>query len=104
LVRKAANVEQLASVDRASNVLGKLSYPLYAVHYPIVRAIGFVVLRHPMPLIAQLGIVGLSVAVITMAAWIMSRFYDEPVRRALTRRLLPVTAVSRPAICVSVQH
>ncbi len=77
---------------RVSHFLGELSYPLYAVHYPLMYLfyahIGF---NGDLVPIVKLGdvwpvAVALPVACILLA-WLCWRLYDSPVRRFLARRL-----------------
>jgi peptidoglycan/LPS O-acetylase OafA/YrhL len=91
LVWFAAGSTASAALSRIFDVAGKLSYPLYAVHYPIVRLIGFVLLHHSVSIAGQLAVVAISVVGLTILGWIVFRFYDQPVRRALTLRLLPAS-------------
>lgn len=56
---------------------GNVSYPLYAVHWPIAVAVVFA--GFPLPVALVLG-----VAVPVIAADLALRFYDRPVRRWLT--------------------
>ena len=88
LILSMANCRTPARFSKASSVAGQLSYPLYAVHYPIVRGVGYVILRHPMPTLARLGIVGLTMIGLVVLAWALFRYYDEPLRRTLTRRFV----------------
>lgn len=58
---------------RAASWMGGLSYPLYAIHQPIVVAFGW-----------------LSVPFVVFGAWALDRFYDRPARgwlRAVLKRL-----------------
>ena len=73
--------------ERLGGTLGRLSYPLYAVHLPLLTA--------GAALIAASGVGGwrraaaevLLVAGVVSIAWMAQRFYDEPVRRWLGLRL-----------------
>jgi peptidoglycan/LPS O-acetylase OafA/YrhL len=69
----------------ATKWLGDISYPLYALHYPILLLVGGVAKLAHVPDIITLA-VGTIVSV--MAAWIAFKFYDEPVRRWLSNRLI----------------
>lgn len=73
---------------RVCGVAGALSYPLYAVHYPLVRGICFILLHHSVSEAGRLALAGLTVSGLTLLGWIVFRWYDQPLRRALSRWLL----------------
>jgi peptidoglycan/LPS O-acetylase OafA/YrhL len=70
---------------RVFNVLGNLSYPLYAIHVPFLGLLVAVMTRFgyatPSLLMSSLALVGLAVTCI-----VFERFFDRPVRRILTRK------------------
>ena len=66
---------------------GEISYPLYAIHYPIVRAVSFLLGKYHVAVPGRLAAFAITVVVVLVAAWLALRFYDEPVRRYLSRRL-----------------
>ena len=73
---------------------GRLSYPVYIIHYPAIYVFAHWVWKmHPSAprlwLVASLLCAG-----VIFAAWLLLKYYDEPLRAYLTRRL---TAVSVPA-------
>jgi peptidoglycan/LPS O-acetylase OafA/YrhL len=72
----------------ACRLLGDISYPLYAIHYPIIRAICFVVDRFALSAAERLGIAAISIVAIMGLSWGVFAFYDRPVRQFLTQRLL----------------
>jgi len=87
IVYMAASEKQLgARLERACKWLGDVSYPLYMVHYPFM----YLFFAHvwdnklsfaqawPLALCVVVGCLGL--------AWLLLRYYDEPVRRWLTAR------------------
>jgi peptidoglycan/LPS O-acetylase OafA/YrhL len=106
LVGAASNGEPAAALIGACAVGGDLSYPLYAIHYPIVRAICFVLNKHAAGIPTRLAAVSAGTAMIIGMAWAAFTFYDRPVRRFLTRHLLddttagvrtaPIVAPARP--------
>jgi peptidoglycan/LPS O-acetylase OafA/YrhL len=66
--------------------LGRLSYPLYALHFPLYCAAAGLAARFPAfgPVIA-IGAIALACV---LALW-LARIYDEPVRRWLSSRAQP---------------
>ena len=58
---------------RVAAVSGDISYPLYAIHQPIVVAFGW-----------------WSVLPLGFAAWLLDRYYDRPVRRWINRPAVKV--------------
>lgn len=75
--------------------LGWLSYPIYCVHFPIVRAVEIL---HDSGYRFGVPPVVVSVAVSVAVAIAITRLYDEPLRAWLTRRLAGTVAWrSQPA-------
>ncbi|MBF9238621.1 acyltransferase [Hymenobacter sp. BT683] len=72
---------------------GRISYPLYLVHYPFIYVFThWVQARHPpmtQVLPVMVGLTGFFVAL----AWAALRFYDEPVRAWLNARHRLVAAI-----------
>ena len=62
---------------------GMISYPLYAIHYPIARAVGFLLMHHALPPAVRLAAVVASAAAIVLLAAACEVFYDAPLRRRL---------------------
>ncbi|MDE6490442.1 MAG: acyltransferase, partial [Muribaculaceae bacterium] len=80
------------TTDRRSSgickFLGDISYPVYAVHYPLMYLFYAWVWSEGLSF-ADSWPVALAVAAASiLIAWLSLRFYDEPVRRRLTRRFL----------------
>ena len=72
-------------VNRICSWLGRLSYPLYIIHYPFVYwAWDFAFFGHPRPGVMTYAMLATFPAMIGLAAAVM-RLYDEPVRRWLVR-------------------
>ena len=70
---------------RFCSILGMLSYPIYLLHDPIGRLVGFIVKqRFPQP---EVLIVASLIGTV-LASWLILRWIDEPVRRALRKRLI----------------
>ena len=80
-----------ANTRQISALLGNLSYPLYAIHYPLMYLfyahIGF---DGNLVTINRLSEVWLAALVVPVAsivlAWLCFRYYDLPLRRWLTKR------------------
>lgn len=71
---------------KAMTLIGEISYPLYAIHYPVMylfyQYIGFPNVHTTMKEIWPLAI-GIAAACIILA-YLVLNFYDKPVRRKLT--------------------
>ena len=70
-----------------SRFLGLISYPLYAIHVPIIeltRRTVRVAHYETLDLAPALGIA--LTTVLVFVSWPLVKYYDEPVRRALTQR------------------
>ncbi|MFK4873972.1 acyltransferase family protein [Novosphingobium sp. ZW T3_23] len=59
-----------------------ISYPIYALHYPLLFAVSKLAARLDVPGKVEL-VAGLALSV--AVAWIAGRYYDEPVRRFLAK-------------------
>ena len=70
-----------------SRVSGRLSYPLYIVHYPLIYIFAHWYWRaHPST--PQLWLVAASLYVgVILLAWLLLKYYDEPLRAWLTRNV-----------------
>lgn len=67
---------------------GRISYPLYILHYPFLLIyMNFVLSRKPPAAVADMAGAGSFVLVIAVS-WLALKLYDEPVRRWLKTRLL----------------
>lgn len=67
--------------------LGRISYPVYIVHYPIMYLFYAWVWANGLTFAGVWPVcVGLFVAIVVLA-WLALRFYDEPVRKRLTKLL-----------------
>ena len=85
-------VVQLAAFSSRSaspliRLLGEMSYPLYALHFPLVRSMHFVAKRWGLPEAWPLSLVAGEVLVCCGMGYLAYRFYDVPVRRWLGRWL-----------------
>ena len=92
----AREVRLTGTRARLAAMLGALSYPLYAIHPPILRACSQ--LRDRLPgLQAHLPALAAGEILLSLGAgWLALRFFDEPVRRWLGGRLHG-TGVTVPA-------
>ncbi len=73
--------------SQVGGVLGRWSYPLYVLHYPALVAV-IEIAKGQFPNAPQ-SVVGVAAVAAALAvAWVVLVVYDEPVREALTRRLL----------------
>ena len=82
------------TTDRRSRAVckfsGDISYPLYAVHYPVMYLFYAWLIRTGQHTFAETWPVALGVyAGSVLLAYTALRLYDEPVRRWLARRFLP---------------
>jgi peptidoglycan/LPS O-acetylase OafA/YrhL len=79
---------------------GRISYPLYLVHQPVMRAVGTFAQSprlHLSPVLSLAVGVGLSIGL----AWIALNIYDEPVRYFLSRRAAAKPREKRAGITVA---
>jgi peptidoglycan/LPS O-acetylase OafA/YrhL len=63
--------------------LGGLTYPLYLLHHNA----GFVFLNHLAPMIGRWEALGLVIAAMLVLSWLVCRFIEQPVRRAMVKTL-----------------
>lgn len=83
-----ANAAVSPGWDAASRLSGGLSYPIYALHYPLLIIVGGLVSKYIHA--PWLGVLGYPLVIaLCWAAW---RFYDEPARAWLTARTRPLPA------------
>lgn len=74
---------------RICKFLGDISYPLYITHYPLIYAYTTWVVDNKIPLGAKGLLVGLLLVISSIAlAWACLKFYDEPVREWLRKKVL----------------
>lgn len=74
--------------SRICKFLGDISYPLYMVHYPFIYLYYAWVKNENLIFGQSLPGAAALVAGSVALAWLCLRFYDEPVRRFLSKRLL----------------
>jgi peptidoglycan/LPS O-acetylase OafA/YrhL len=89
-----ANAPPSPRLDGLSRLSGGLSYPLYALHYPLLIIVGGLAFRYIHA--PWLGIIGYPLVI--GVCWLAWRFYDEPVRAKLGGKSRPhgVIAKSSP--------
>ena len=81
------------TTDRFSSAvcrfLGDISFPLYMTHYPVMYLFYAWMMKAERWTFADTWPVALGVCVLNVAvAWVCLKFYDEPVRRFLSRRFI----------------
>jgi peptidoglycan/LPS O-acetylase OafA/YrhL len=73
------------SMKKFAGILGDISYPLYAIHYPLLQIISFIFVRK-MHLAA--GVIGAAFLIGCVAlSWFLSHHFDAPVRRWLSIKM-----------------
>ncbi len=95
LIYIGASVNPPVALQPVSKLLGELSYPVYAIHYPLMFLYLYFAKRAGIGPAWQLaGFIGL----VGVLAWLLNKYFDIPVRRWLTARLgrSPAIAVSEP--------
>lgn len=73
---------------------GELSYPLYSIHYALVRVAGTFIRQHHLPVVFGAAV---TIMIVTALSAAIFAFYDRPVRAWLTRRLISNKAPLAPA-------
>lgn len=74
--------------QKINSFSGDISYPLYMVHYPFVWIFLTYVSTQKPPLSQLMYIIPISILLILILAYVISRFVDQPVRRHLTQRFI----------------
>jgi len=100
LVALSAIFEPGPRVARLFSVVGRASWGVYILHEPVGRLLKETVMRHwrPAPGIEAALTGGALLIVLSALAWALDRWFEAPVRKALTGRLLPKpSAPSAPA-------
>lgn len=87
----ASEMSVKATTQRVSNFLGNLSYPLYAIHYPLMYLfyayIGFQGELVPIAKLADVWPVAIALPFACIAlGWLCFRYYDLPLRRWLSKK------------------
>jgi peptidoglycan/LPS O-acetylase OafA/YrhL len=71
-----------APASRVMAAMGALSYPLYALHFPLLHWTGWLLAGR----LPAWGSIPASVALVLAGAWLALELWDEPVRRRLSVR------------------
>jgi peptidoglycan/LPS O-acetylase OafA/YrhL len=82
--------------SRAVRALGEVSYPLYAIHYPVLALVAGLDKRFVSQAAPGMAIYLLAIPLV-LASLLLSRWYDAPVRRWLARRARAATSPPPPA-------
>jgi peptidoglycan/LPS O-acetylase OafA/YrhL len=73
--------------ERVADYLGRLSYPLYVLHYPFVPIFSHFARAHGFSGAQLAGLCVVEVLCMTLASAIALHLYDEPIRRLLMRTM-----------------
>uniref|UniRef100_UPI0035C9E53A acyltransferase family protein n=1 Tax=uncultured Sphingomonas sp. TaxID=158754 RepID=UPI0035C9E53A len=84
LISFAAQPVHSDRLRKTFTVLGALSYPLYLLHVPVSRMIGFLA-KALFPKVGANMLIILSMIASVAVSWLMLKLFDEPIRRWLTR-------------------
>jgi len=84
LVGLGAVFGPMPSLQRISRLLGELSYPIYAVHYPFLWIFGYASKKAGLPSVVWIP---LFFAAVICTAWLLNKYWDVPIRRRLTALL-----------------
>lgn len=67
---------------------GDISYPLYAIHAPLLHGAALVIASMPSAPLRAISWAGTIVAIVAIA-WVLEKLYDAPVRKVLTKAANP---------------
>ena len=91
----AAHIDKIQKYNSIQNLLGAISYPLYALHRPLFPVCLFLLLKLGVDMDRQYPIiVFLSSMMIFAGSYFVLKLYDEPLRAYLSRKLLKAKATS----------
>jgi peptidoglycan/LPS O-acetylase OafA/YrhL len=77
-----------------SRWLGFISYPLYALHFPVLLLVSTLLLHQPMPFALKLSAWLGTVTVCLALSWSSARWWDAPIRRLLSNVRRPAQSLS----------
>lgn len=86
LVALAAGAKVSAATEKLCRISGDLSYPLYMTHYAVIWIWGDFAEKHPFQLRSLWLTIAVGTATMIGFAWIVSEFFDKPVRSYLRKR------------------
>ena len=75
---------------------GRLSYPLYLIHFPIIYVFNWFIEKHHPHGPALFAMLILQFGAVIACAMLALLCYDEPVRRAISSKLLPERFPAKP--------
>jgi peptidoglycan/LPS O-acetylase OafA/YrhL len=75
---------------------GRLSYPLYLTHFPIIFVFNWYIERHNPHGSVLVALIILQFSAVIACAVLALLFYDEPLRRAISSKLLPERFPAKP--------
>lgn len=87
IIALGAGVRVKHSVERLCLFVGRLSYPLYLLHYPAVRVVGVFLRSYRLSGAALILFFVAVIAGVVVLSIFCLIFIDEPVRRALDQRV-----------------
>jgi peptidoglycan/LPS O-acetylase OafA/YrhL len=87
LVFAASRAEFQATGRQLSRMSADWSYPIYAIHYPLVRAMALIIKKLNWMPSARLAAAFVGASVIVAISAMAYKFYDEPVRAKLSGAL-----------------
>ena len=87
IVLGASRCQGAERPSRLSGWSGDMSYPLYATHYPLVRAVGLAGRRLTDSVAGHFLVAGLGTAAMVLFSAAVYAVYDVPVRHWITARL-----------------
>jgi len=97
IVLFAANYSARGTLAEYSHAAGRLSYPLYATHLPILEAVAAIVGVHVghtltivivRPMVKYAAAAGIM-SLVTAVSWLVLRYWDEPLRLWASPRSAP---------------
>ena len=74
--------------QRLSTWSGNLSYPIYALHYPMLRCFGVISSGLHLSMAGRLGVIAVATLAVLLVSACAYAWFDVPVRRWLARRLV----------------
>lgn len=86
LVALGAGASLTPAFEKICVFMGKISYPLYMVHYAAINWFGHYYLSHQVGTAQLIFIVIIGTFLLLGFAWLVMKIYDIPVRKYLTER------------------